>query len=439
MGVQAPANLGINDGKSYMSIAGFNGRVAGFFSHKSGLYLFGGFVTVIVAGAAYYVIASNNSEAGPRSSSPANEVEGAPAKQPTIVKLTPAQRAAGGIIVEAVSIKPYAEVFPAPGEVKANEYATSNVSPRLRATVISRQARLGDRVRNGQALVTLYSPEMAEAESTFVLASKNFARMSRLKDYVSGQQFDEAEVKRDEARGRLETYGLSAPEIAELASKGLASRPAGQFDLTAPQAGVITTDAFRLGEVLEPGKTLFEISNLSTVWIEAHVSPEIAPRIAPDRARVTAGGKSYDAKIIQTLVQLNETTRTVGIRLEVANTAGTLKPGQYVNVELSGQAMPELTVPTEAILRDADGNWLVYIENAEGAFAPIHVQPLYAAGDETAISGIPPGTRIVTKGAFFVNPKPRKPASAIETERSECSTELFARPLRGACWSFSDL
>ena len=159
------------------------------------------------------------------------------------VALSPAQREAGGIVVEAVALKSHAEVFPAPGEVRVNDYATSNVSSRLRASVISRHAKLGDRVRDGQALVTLYSAEMAEAQSAFVLASKSFARMSNLKGYISGQQYDEAEVKRDAARGRLETFGLGAAEIAELASNGLSTRPAGQFDLIAPQAGTVTTDA----------------------------------------------------------------------------------------------------------------------------------------------------------------------------------------------------
>ena len=324
------------------------------------------------------------------------------------VMLTPAQRAAAGIVVEPVVLKPHAEVFPAPGEVLVNDYATSNVSSRLRAVVISRQTQLGDRVRDGQPLVRLYSAEMAQAESDFVLATKTYERMNRLKAYVSGQQFDESEVKRDAARSQLETYGLNEHEIADLASTGFVARPAGQFDLTAPQGGVITTDAFRTGEVIEPGKTLFEISNLATVWIEAQVSPETAPKIVESRARVTAGGKTYSAKIIQTLEHLNETTRTVAYRLEVANPAGELRPGEYANIEMFGKLVPELFVPTEAVLRSPDGTWVVYTQNEKGAFEAVPVQPLHAAGDETAITGIPSGTKVVTRGAFFIKSEAEK-------------------------------
>ena len=333
---------------------------------------------------------------------PTNVTVDSPAENDGTVMLSPAQREAGGIVVEAVTLESHAEVLPAPGEVRVNDYATSNVSSRLRASVLSRHARLGDRIRIGQALVTLYSADMAEAQSTFVLASKSFARMSNLKGYISGQQYDEAEVKRDEARGRLETFGLGTAEIAELALNGLSARPAGQFDLTAPQAGVVTTDAFRLGEVVEPGKTLFEISNLSAVWVEAQVNPEVVPRISGTRARVLRGADAFDARIIQTLAQLSETTRTVGIRLQMDNPGGALRPGEFVNVQLFGEAVSELIVPTASVLRDTDGSWLVYVENAQGALERTPVQPLHAAGERTAISGITEGTKVVVAGAFFV-------------------------------------
>jgi RND family efflux transporter MFP subunit len=331
-----------------------------------------------------------------------------PVQQDAVVDLTAAQRTAAGIAVEPVALRPHAEIFRAPGEVQVNEYASSAASARLRATVISRSAKLGDRVRRGQTLAVLYSSDMAEAQTSFVLASRNFVRMSNLKAYIAGAQFDEAEVKRDEARGRLETFGLAAAEIDQLARDGLTGRPAGQFDLRASQDGVITTDTFRPGEVIEPGKELFQISDLSTVWVEAQVSPDIFPRIMPGGARVIATGKTYDARIVQSLELLNESTRTVGIRLQVPNTAGALRPGQYVNVELSSAAEPEIFVPTAAVLRDPDGNWMVYVENAQGAFQPVHVTPLHEAGEDTAISGVREGVKVVTKGAFFVKSEAEK-------------------------------
>jgi RND family efflux transporter MFP subunit len=371
-------------------------------------WLFIGMVAVLVGDAAYHVFS--------REPQPQAEIaKTAPASQPTIVKLSPAQIADGGIVVEPLTAKSSSEIFRAPGEVKVNDYLTSNVSPRVSATVLTRHAKLGDRVRKGQDLITLYSANMAEAQSAFVLADKYFERIRKLgAPYVSGKDFDEAQVKQQEARGRLETYGLMASEIADIAANGLATRAAGQFQLTAAQDGVITGDNFRVGEVADPAKTLFEISNLSTVWVEAQVSPAQISSIKGNRARVYVRGTPREARIIQTQTQLNETTRTLGVRLQLENPDGTLKPGEFVDVELFGDAKPELVIPTAAVLRDADGSWVVYVEKAPGSFEPSHVQVLRAAGDETVISGIPAGTRVVTKGAFFVKSEADKSSLADE-------------------------
>ena len=391
-----------------MSITSRRERISRFVQNLWRTWLPIAAAVLIAADAGYHLLGTSPNRSGEGDGRGATEEQPETAQLRTGVTLTPAQLKAAGVVVQPVVLRPHAEVFPAPGEVLVNDYATSNVSSRLRAAVVSRQAKLGDHVREGQALARLYSAEMAQAESDFVLASKTYERMNRLKAYVSGQQFDEAEVKRDATRSQLETYGLSEREIADLASVGFATRPAGQFDLTTPQAGVITTDAFRTGEVIEPGKTLFEISNLATVWIEAQVSPETAPKISDSTARVAAGGKTYSAKIIQTLEHLNETTRTVAYRLEVANPTGDLRPGEYATIELLGKPVPELFVPTEAVLRSPDGTWVVYTQNTKGTFERVPIQPLHAAGDETAITGIPTGTQVVTKGAFFIKSEAEK-------------------------------
>lgn len=391
-----------------MSINSFAQRIARSFERSWRAWLLVGITAAMVGDVAYHVLSGRG-----QNIETASITARAPAKT-TGVTLTPAQIAAGGIAIEVVATKPLAEVFRAPGEVRVNDYSTSNVSSRLRATVISRQAKLGDRVRKGQTLLTLYSADMAEAESAFVLASKNYVRMNNLKDYISGQQFDEADVKRQEARGRLETYGLAPAEIADLTSNGLGNRPSGQFDVLAPQDGIITTDAFRAGEVVEPGKTLFEVADLSSVWVEAQLSPALAPRVAGGRGHIHAGNRTFEARIVQTHQELSEVTRTVGIRLQLENTSGALKPGEFVDVELFGPARPLIALPTAAVLRDGEGNSVVYIETVQGKFEPTKVQALFTADDQVAITGLSPGMRVVTAGAFFVKSEADKSSFADE-------------------------
>ncbi|HEY0300157.1 MAG TPA: efflux RND transporter periplasmic adaptor subunit, partial [Rhizomicrobium sp.] len=236
----------------------------------------------------------------------------------------------------------------------------------------------------------------------FLLARRNLARMQRLKDMIARQLVDEAVVKEQEARGRLESFGLTAPVIAAMASGGLTGTRLGQFTLAAPQAGAIIEDNFRAGDVVDAGKTLFQIANLSGVWIEAAVSPAVLPGIAGGDALIVAGERSLKAKVLQTRDTVDEATRTVGVRLAAENADGALRPGQFVDVELYGDRVPIANLPTSAVLREPGGRWVVYVRRPDASFAAHAVRVLYAAGDRTAIAGLAPGTPVVVAGAFFV-------------------------------------
>jgi RND family efflux transporter MFP subunit len=340
--------------------------------------------------------------------SPAPVEEEAQASPQHGVSLTPAQRIAAGIAVTLLKAVPLPRVFEAPGEVRTNDYTSSIVAPRVVATVVSRTAKLGDTVTAGQPLLTLYSTDMAAAQSAFLLAERNLERLRDLKDIVAGQRMDEAVAARQEARGRLESYGLTKDRIDALAKEGLENTTLGQFILSAPRAGTITQDAFHLGDVVEPGKTLFEIADLASVWVEARVSPVVLPEIRSDEAKVIAGNIERKAKVVQKSRTVDEVTRTAAVRLEVENADGALRPGQFVDVALYGAAEPVLAVPSRAVLTDESGNALLYVEAPDGTFESRKVTALYTSGDDTAIAGIEAGAKVVTAGAFFVRSEENK-------------------------------
>jgi RND family efflux transporter MFP subunit len=316
--------------------------------------------------------------------------------------LSAAQMQAAGITVEPIRKGPLAHLIRAPGEVQSNAYTTSVVAPRVPATVIGRSAMLGDAVRKGQALVTLYSEDMAEAQGALLLAQRNLDRVQRLKDVVAGREIEEATVQRQQALGRLESYGLTPAQIAALAGKGLDNAAIGQFTLTAPRDGTITRDEFHAGDVVEAGALLFEIAQLGDVWVEAHVSPALLPQVTGDTARVQSGTLAREARIVQRRETVDEATRTVGIRLAIDNADRAFTPGAFVDVELRGAPQEVLSLPTEAVLRDASGAWVVFAEDGTGALDARPVTPLFVSGGRTAIAGIAEGTRVVTNGAFFV-------------------------------------
>ena len=327
--------------------------------------------------------------------------EGHEAEESGIV-LTAEQRQSVGILTVPIQSVPLPRIFRAPGEVRSNDYTTGIVGPRITSTIIARTARLGDSVIAGQPLVTLYSTDMAEAQGAFLLAQRNVERLKNLEDIVAEQQIDEAVVQRQQARGRLESYGLTVTQISALLAAGFSNDSIGQFVLTAPQGGTITKDEFRVGDVVEAGKSLFEIADLQNVWVEAHVSPALLPEMVGEKGLIIAGNLTREAVIVQRREIVDETTRTVGVRLQVNNSDGVFKPGQFVDVELYGASEPVLAVPTEAVQRNPDGDWAVYTEREDVSFGAYEIEVLYTVDDHTAISGIPEGTKVVTSGAFYV-------------------------------------
>lgn len=319
------------------------------------------------------------------------------------IVLSRTQREIAGIAVTRLVRTALPRVIRAPGEVQTNAYTTNIVAPRVTATIVSRSAELGEHVGGGMRLVTLYSHDMAEAQGAFLLAERELSRQRGLfaADATSAQSLDQAIAERQEASGRLESYGLTGGQIAALIEAGLDNARIGQFVLLAPGAGTIIRDEFRIGDVVEGGVPLFEIADLSNVWIEAHVSPAVLPEIA-DTGMIRFGTNSREAVIVQRRDTLNEATRTLGVRLEADNRDGSLRPGQFVDVELYGDDEDVLAVPSEAVLQSPDGDWTVYVEGTDDTFAAREVEILFEARGQAAIAGLDEGTPVVTSGAFFV-------------------------------------
>ena len=314
-----------------------------------------------------------------------------------------AEMAAAGIVVAPVQRQPLPRLYRAPGEVLLNDYTASIVSARVAGVVTRRYAALGSTVKAGDPLLRLLSAGMAEAQSAFALAHQEYARLTGAgRNAVTRKETEQAFIALREARVRLQTYGLTADDIAALERRGLSDVGIGEFDIRSPQDGVLVSEAYRLGELVEAGKTLAQISDGKTVWVEARVAPAVAGLLEGHDAAVTVGDTRVAARLLQVFPTVDEDTRTVRVRLEAEDAAQVLRPGAFVGAELHGAAELVLAVPTEAVLRSADGDWTVQVERSPGQFEAVEIEVLYTVDALTAIDGIAEGTRIAVTGAFFI-------------------------------------
>lgn len=333
------------------------------------------------------------------------------------VELTAESMKEAGIVVEPLTMQDLEGEIKSPGEVKLNSYLSSKVTPRVTAQVIARHAKLGNKVIKGQPLLTLSSVEMAEAVGEFLVTHKEWERVQKLgKSAVSAKRYNEAKVAEEQARAKVIAYGMTKSQVEKLEKNG-ASKTPGEFRLLAIQDGVIVSDDFIEGELIEPGRILFNIVNESVLWVESRLSPKQSESVeVGNNARVHIPGNGWlQGKVIQKRHMLDEETRTIGVRIEVDNEEDRLHPGMYVDTRIqTGVGEKYLAVPTESVLRSPDGDWVVFVEQEEaGHFKPVEVEIVKSIQDYSVIKGVKEGTRIVASGAFFVQSELAKSGFAV--------------------------
>ncbi|CAC9542319.1 Probable Co/Zn/Cd efflux system membrane fusion protein [uncultured Gammaproteobacteria bacterium] len=255
-------------------------------------------------------------------------------------------------------------------------------------------------------LVTLSSVVMADAVSALLVTHQEWTRVQKLgKASVSSKRYNEVKIANTNALGKVIAYGMTRAQIKSVYDATLA-QPLGTFQLLAPQSGVIINDDFIQGELISPGRILFNIINEDTLWAESQLSPKQAKTIRIGaNARIRLSDNNWiSGKVIQKRHTLNEKTRTIGIRMTFDNRKDLLHSGMYVDARIEqGQSQKYLAVPTQAVLRSADGDWVVFVEqSASGTFKPVEVEVLQIINNYTVIKGVEAGQRIVFQGAFFV-------------------------------------
>jgi len=255
----------------------------------------------------------------------------------------------------------------APGEVQANGYTSYVVSPRVESVIVRRHAILGEHVEQGQALVTLFSEDVAQAQALYRIAYADWQRAKKVsKDVISESQMLSAETDYIAAFSRLKAYGLSKQAIDLIAKNNSSSL--GEYTLRAERSGSVLSDDFQQGQRVSAGDAIMVLTDENELWVEARLAANNRiPLTKGTKAQVILSGSkqgessSYQAQVIQQAHTIDPKTRTRIVRLKVKNTNHQLHPGLFVDVYFSLLTKaPVLVVPETALLRGADGDWLIY-------------------------------------------------------------------------------
>ncbi|MBA4742097.1 MAG: efflux RND transporter periplasmic adaptor subunit [Azoarcus sp.] len=317
--------------------------------------------------------------------------------------LNTTQMALADIKVEPLVARVVEYQLYAPGEILSNGYTSYRVSPRVASVVLRRHVALGDHVKQGQPLVTLFSESVARTQAEYQKAWSEWQRVRALgRKTVGEQRYVSAQSDIEAAEATLLAYGVE--KSAFEAERKRSSNNLGEYTLRAEIDGAVLADEFEQGQRIEPGAPLIMLADEKQLWVEAHLPADMTLTLgAGTLAEVRAGAARAEARVSQEAHTIDPITRTRTVRLLVDNLGHRLHPGQFAEVFFRFRTdTAVLAVPESALMRGADGDWTVFVENAPGKFEPVEVELGRALGSVREIVGIEPGKQVVMQGAFFV-------------------------------------
>lgn len=321
---------------------------------------------------------------------------------PGTVQISPERQQLIGVKFGTVEMKPLEKVIRTVGRVDFNEKKIATISPKIGGWIEELYVDFTGRfVRQGEPLLTIYSPELVSTQEEYLLAlraQKDFGKSPFPEVAASGHSLAES------AKRRLKLWDISDDQIKALEESG---QPRKTLTLYSPFSGFVLEKMAYKGMSLMPGMALFKLADLSVVWLYADIYEYELPFIRlGQQATIQLSylpGEALTGKAVYIYPSLNPETRTAKVRFEFPNPQGKLKPEMYGNVEIKVHLGQKLLVPEGAII-DTGVRQMAIVDKGNGYFEPREVK-VGAKAEEyyEVINGLKQGERVVTSANFLID------------------------------------
>jgi Cu(I)/Ag(I) efflux system membrane fusion protein len=336
------------------------------------------------------------------------------------VDVDPARQQLIGLTTTEVTLGPVGGVWRTVGRVAVDETGVRHINVKVPGFVERIYVDfVGKKVRKGDPLFALYSPELLSAQEEYLLALRTQRALS--KDGVLANDGD-ALVRG--TRRKLALWDISEAEIDRVAAKDATTKT---LTFYSPISGVVTKKDVVEGMKVDAGAMLYEITDLSTVWVLADVY-ESELRFVEEGIPATLSlnafpNREFRGKALFIDPLLDPQTRTVKVRLAFSNPNGELRPGMFGEVILHGKLREGLRVPQDAVV-DSGTEKIVFVALGNGKFQPRVVRMGDASGDLVeVVAGLQMGERVVTRANFLIDSESRLRASLAEMSGSKAPRE----------------
>mgnify|MGYP001791339174 FL=1 len=298
------------------------------------------------------------------------------------------------------------------GRVAVDERRTAQVRTKFEGFAETLYVNFtGQPVRRGDPLLAVYSPDLLATQNELILAERNHSDLGRT---LAGA-----------ARTRLRLFDMSAADIDRVTRT---SKPMRDVIVRSPVSGVVMTKNVVAGARVMPSDTLYEIADLSHVWLLADVYEAEVPSVhVGTPAQVVAGGQTLTGRVTFIGPIVAAQTRTANVRIELDNAAGLLKPDMYADVILQQPQGASVAVPDSAVMNTGTRS-IVFIARGDGTFEPRQVTIGAKSDGFYAIrSGVQAGEHVVVDANFLLDSESR-----LKSALSQMKPETRSQKPEGA-------
>jgi RND family efflux transporter MFP subunit len=336
----------------------------------------------------------------------ADEESGTSTTAAGTVKISPDKQQLIGVRTATVQREPLVRTVRTTGQLTADETRISHVHVKINGFIDKVFVDyVGQLVRKGQPLFTVYSPDLVATEQEYLIARRGASTLanSDFKEVSEGSQ----SLLRS-ARERLKLWDISDAQIRKLDTTGEISRT---MTFYSPVSGFVMDRKAFPQTAVTPDMDLYQITDLSKIWVNADVYEYEVPFVKVGQTAEMQlsyySGKRYTGKVSYIYPTVDPVARTVKVRIEFPNPKFELKPQMFANVELKINYGNHIVVPQEAVMDSGDRQY-VFVVHDGGTFEPRTIQMgPKLDGKVTVLSGLQPGDTIVTSGNFLIDSESR--------------------------------
>ena len=331
-----------------------------------------------------------------------NEQEEAPA-----VEIPEDKQQMLGMKTVEVSVRPLQQVVRTVGSIEYDERRLATVNAKFEGWVERLHVDYTGRyVKKGEPLAEVYSPELVATQQELINALKWTQQSGNAgtSDAMKAMMTKDAQSLADAARQRLAFWDISEEQVKKIEETG---KPVRTLTLYSPVNGYVVQKMAIKGMRIMPGEKLFDIADLSSVWIVADIyENEIALVRQGQKAKISLSyspGREMTATIDYVYPTLSSGTRTAKVRFTVPNPGIQLKPQMFTNVEIIIPVGNRLAVPGDAVL-DTGMRQIVYVDKGDGYFEPREIKTgLRVEGFLEVLAGLRSGEKVAASAIFLID------------------------------------